>query len=211
MQRIAKCYWVALKALLTFTDGDTELHFIWWRWNQVVLSWYESTYFELVKLVDIHTFWIGVTEYHYKFLEKYIIRNMNMKIKYKSALLFQAYLDGGWETRPDLVVYTDCLFSFDVAGVPLSSPGLIGCDDVTGWSRSIWIEDFTLSAYECCGAAAADAGSIGGEAGGRFSPTGSRCWRFRRYSLPLTLTIYDRGFSVAALKKPDLFMTFFGL
>ena len=72
-------------------------------------------------------------------------------------------------------MYTDCLFSFDVAGVPLSSPGLIGCDDVTGRSRGIWIEDFTLSAYEGCGAAAADAGSIGREEDGRFSPTGSRC------------------------------------
>ena len=47
---------------------------------------------------------------------------MNMKMKYKSPLLFQAYLDGGFEVRPDLVVYADCLFSFDVAGVPLSSP-----------------------------------------------------------------------------------------
>ena len=51
---------------------------------------------------------------------------MNMEIQYKSALLFQAYLDGGFEVRPDLVVYADCLFSFDVAGAPPSSPVLIG-------------------------------------------------------------------------------------
>ena len=51
---------------------------------------------------------------------------MNMKIKYKSALLFQAYLDGGFEVRPDLVVYEDCLFSFDVVGAPPFSPVLIG-------------------------------------------------------------------------------------
>ena len=99
MQRIAKCYWVALNALLSFIDGDTELHFIWERWNQVVLPWYESTYFELVKLVDIHTFWIGVTKYHcwcnwvpLQILENYITQTWTWRYSLRVRYCFRHIL-----------------------------------------------------------------------------------------------------------------------
>ena len=57
-----------------------------------------------------------------------IIQTWTWLCSITSASLLQAYLDGRLEIRPDLVVYTDCLFLVDVEGAPLSSPVLVGCE-----------------------------------------------------------------------------------
>ena len=150
MQRIAKCYWVALKALLSFTDGDFELHSIRLRWNQVVLSWYESTHFELVKLVDIYTFWIGVTEYHclynwvpLQILENYITQTWTQRYSLRVRYCFSHILMVVGR-HDQILSCTPIVWFHSMLHVLLYPPVLIGWDDVTGWSRDIGLGAFTF-------------------------------------------------------------------